>query len=196
MKQVAVALAAIMLLAACADQSTGIGNEADVVGRNGTPAADYAAGHHTGPELAALRHATAPFHLLATAQEAGYTVVVAHPQNGRTCLRDPILGAMGVHYLNPQLVTASPTVAKPPVVIYQPERNCRMRLVAVEYIVPYTIRPPDADPPTLFGQQFKHNEVFQLWALHAWVWDHNPSGMFADWNPRVSCQYAPELPLR
>jgi hypothetical protein len=23
--------------------------------------------------------------------------------------------------------------------------------------------------------------------LHVWVWDHNPSGMFTQWNPTVSC---------
>jgi hypothetical protein len=22
---------------------------------------------------------------------------------------------------------------------------------------------------------------------HAWVWMNNPAGMFADWNPEVSC---------
>jgi len=22
---------------------------------------------------------------------------------------------------------------------------------------------------------------------HAWVWKHNPAGMFADWNPEVTC---------
>ncbi len=25
--------------------------------------------------------------------------------------------------------------------------------------------------------------------MHAWVWKHNPSGMFADWNPNVSCSW-------
>jgi hypothetical protein len=26
--------------------------------------------------------------------------------------------------------------------------------------------------------------------LHVWHFRENPSGVFADWNPRVSCQYA------
>ena len=26
-----------------------------------------------------------------------------------------------------------------------------------------------------------------FWLQHAWVWKHNPAGMFADWNPEVSC---------
>ena len=25
------------------------------------------------------------------------------------------------------------------------------------------------------------------WDLHAWVWQPNPSGMFAEWNPKVQC---------
>lgn len=23
--------------------------------------------------------------------------------------------------------------------------------------------------------------------LHAWIWKHNPSGTFAEWNPNVRC---------
>jgi hypothetical protein len=26
-----------------------------------------------------------------------------------------------------------------------------------------------------------------FYALHAWVWKHNPSGTFAQWNPQVHC---------
>lgn len=26
-----------------------------------------------------------------------------------------------------------------------------------------------------------------VWLAHAWVWAHNPSGMFADLNPEGSC---------
>ena len=26
-----------------------------------------------------------------------------------------------------------------------------------------------------------------FYILHAWVWGHNPAGMFVDWNPEVSC---------
>jgi hypothetical protein len=25
------------------------------------------------------------------------------------------------------------------------------------------------------------------YVVHAWIWRHNPSGMFADWNPNVKC---------
>jgi hypothetical protein len=29
-----------------------------------------------------------------------------------------------------------------------------------------------------------------LYELHAWVWHHNPGGMFLDWNPTVTCDWA------
>ena len=28
-----------------------------------------------------------------------------------------------------------------------------------------------------------------FYELHAWLWQHNPSGFFEDWNPRVTCAY-------
>jgi MoxR-like ATPase len=29
-----------------------------------------------------------------------------------------------------------------------------------------------------------------FYELHAWIWKHNPRGMFDDWNPRVVCPAA------
>ena len=46
-----------------------------------------------------------------------------------------------------------------------------------------------AAAPVLFGQEFKQNDTFQLWGLHVWLWKENPSGLFASWNPRVSCRH-------
>ena len=51
-------------------------------------------------------------------------------------------------------------------------------------------------PPALFGEQFMLNSegnrfgLPAFYALHAWIWKHNPSGMFNPWNPRVSCAAA------
>jgi hypothetical protein len=65
-------------------------------------------------------------------------------------------------------------------------RRTALRLVGVEYVVPFGAWTAP-EPPVLFGQHFHRNETFGLWALHVWVWQHNPSGLFADWNPRVTC---------
>jgi hypothetical protein len=65
-----------------------------------------------------------------------------------------------------------------------------LRMVAVEYIIPYTFHPRSAAPPVLFDPPFQQVDAFQLWGLHAWVWENNPSGIFAPWNPRVGCANA------
>jgi hypothetical protein len=64
-----------------------------------------------------------------------------------------------------------------------------MEFVAVEYVIPFSIRGTEQPPPVLFGHEFKQNHTFDLWALHAWVGRDNPSGTFADWNPNVTCDY-------
>lgn len=99
-------------------------------------------------------------------------------------------GAMGYHYGNVALIDGSVSVTAPELLLYEPQKNGRLRLVAVEYIIPYAAHSRDAAPPELFGQKFQQNDEAQLWGLHAWVWKHNPAGMFAPWNPHVSCKYA------
>jgi len=37
------------------------------------------------------------------------------------------------------------------------------------------------------GQSFRRNEEFGVWALHVWLYRENPTGIFSEWNPRVSC---------
>ena len=96
-------------------------------------------------------------------------------------------GAMGFHYGNVALIDGVARVDQPELLLYEPEKNGKLRLVAVEYVIPYTAHARSAAPPVLFGQEFKQNDTFQLWGLHAWVWKENPAGMFASWNPQVSC---------
>ena len=135
-------------------------------------------------ELAALRRVTATFHNFQTAAAAGWSAQIT------PCMTDPAgAGGMGFHYGNPALIDGSARVEEPELLLYEPEQNGRLRLVAVEYIIPYTAHSRSATPPVLFGQQFKQNDTFQLWGLHAWVWQENPSGVFADWNPRVTCEH-------
>lgn len=134
-----------------------------------------------------LRAAVAPIEDLTAAQQAGYSVLVVHPTNGNECLRDPMMGAMGYHYLNADLADGIVAVEEPEVMIYERRSDGTYDFVAVEYIVPFTIRSEDAAPPVLFGREFEQNHTFDLWALHAWVGKDNPSGTFANYNPDVSC---------
>ncbi|MEO7964416.1 MAG: hypothetical protein ABIT38_10985 [Gemmatimonadaceae bacterium] len=129
-------------------------------------------------DLATLRQVTAPFHSFDRANASGWNTMIT------ACMTDPTLGGMGFHYGNTNLIDGRVRVDEPELLLYEPEANGRMRLVAVEYIMPLTA---SAVPPRLFDRDFKPNLAFGIWALHAWVWKDNPSGIFADWNPRVTC---------
>ncbi len=137
-------------------------------------------------QLAALRRLTAPFHNFEKAVEAGYGVQIT------PCWYHRELGAQGYHYGNPALITdGTVSLLEPELLMYEPQRNGQLRLVGVEYIVPIALWQGE-DPPSLLGQEFHRNEALGLYALHVWLWRHNPAGIFADWNPMVSCRFAEE----
>jgi hypothetical protein len=75
------------------------------------------------------------------------------------------------------------TAEKPEALVYEVDGR-KLRLVAVEYIIPQS-KWTGAQPPRLFGRSFFRNDTLGLWALHAWVWRHNPLGTFANYNPTV-----------
>lgn len=132
-------------------------------------------------ELEALRQQTAVFHDFAKAQEAGYTFQVPR------CRDNQPEGGMGWHYANPALLDDTVVVDRPEILIYEPQADSSLQLVGVEYVILYANRPRSATPPTLLGQTFLPNDNDQLWMLHVWLHRENPKGMFATWNPRVSC---------
>lgn len=136
-------------------------------------------GADANQDLATLRRVTAPFHDFATATAAGWSAQITG------CMAGPA-GGMGFHYGNPAFIDGSVRADEPELLLYEPDQNGRLSLVAVEYIVPLSAW-TSSEPPRLFGQDFHVNAAFHIWALHAWVWKDNPSGMFADWNPRVTC---------
>lgn len=133
--------------------------------------------------IADVRQVTAGFHDFARAGAAGYTARLTE------CMSDAQHGGMGLHYGNPALIDGQVAVSQPEVLLYEPQLDGSLQLVGVEYIVPLSAWTAAA-PPSLFGETFHRNEAFGLWALHVWAWRENPSGVFADWNPRVSCAAA------
>lgn len=132
-------------------------------------------------QLAVVRQATARFQRFEAAQDAGFTVKVTD------CWEKQPLGAMGFHYANAGRIDGAVEVANPEVLLYEQQDNGRMRLVGVEWIIPFD-QWDSADPPVLMGIPLVKNFTFNVWALHAWIWKNNPKGMFADWNPNVRCQ--------
>lgn len=134
--------------------------------------------------IAQVRQATTRFHDIAAAKAAGYT-----DQYPPGCAVSPAgEGAQAFHYLNPGLVDANVELLRPELLMYEPQPNGKLVLIGVDYVVPLAA---SAEPPTLLGVPFMRNEPLGVWALHIWSWRPNPSGMFAAWNPKVSCQHAP-----
>jgi hypothetical protein len=145
------------------------------------PALDIASAR--GPiraKLIQLRRRLAPFKKFQVAVDAGWSSEIT------ACMADPKLGGMGFHYGNPALIDGRVSFREPELLLYEPKEGGGLRLVAVEYIVPFEAW-KGTRPPQLLGQDFKRNEAFGLWGLHVWLWRHNPSGRFADWNPHVHC---------
>lgn len=59
--------------------------------------------------------------------------------------------------------------------------------MTVEYIA-------SKGPASLDGQLFNFssapNGLGEFYELHVWAWKSNPTGTFADMNPKVSCEHA------
>jgi hypothetical protein len=143
------------------------------------------------PEVfAQMRQATAPYLSLEPALADGYGELLH-------CLSDPQAGAMGYHYVNGALVGDDQLdVLRPEALVYQRLPSGELQLGALEYIIFYDVwhaDPSRTTPPELLGQTFELKTslveygVPPFYELHVWLWEQNPSGVFADWNPRVSC---------
>ncbi len=145
------------------------------------------------PGLGKLRAATTKFHSLAKATHHDYAKF--SDTAGISCIAEPGMGAMGIHYVNSTKVGNPSIVAtKPEALLYSPDKHGRLHLAAVEYIVVKA----DWDathtaPPRLFGHTFNFTDApnrFGLppfYSLHVWAFKHNPAGMFEMWNPNVHC---------
>lgn len=126
------------------------------------------------------------------------------------------LGAMGIHYLRPDLLqpTSGPgervfgtglhtDFRTPSILIYEPQEDGRLRLVAVENLVwvaaweaaGNTGRPSfhgvewdymADDPSTPIDEAHNFEPHYDR---HVWLYRRNPNGMFAQFNPKVSCRF-------
>ena len=133
-------------------------------------------------DVARLLTATAAFKSLDAAVAAGYEREVAR------CISHPQLGGMGYHHQNATLLDGKLEVEHPEILVYRRVQNGAYELTGVEYEVPYAVAPRDSAPPTIMGQPLKRFDAIKMWYLHVWPWLDNPAGMFADWNPKVTCQ--------
>ena len=142
-------------------------------------------------QLNDLRAATARYHSVTQAEKAGY---VKDPH----CASSP-LGGMGYHYENRALMADDAIDAlRPEILVYAPKGNGKLELVAVEYWKRDAdqLLSTSGDKPVLFGRGFDgpmpgHGPVMPVhYDLHVWLYEPNPSGMFAPFNPNVVCPAA------
>ncbi len=135
-----------------------------------------------------VRQATERYANVNAATAAGYKPFLG-------CVTGPDEGAMGVHYVNGDLVSGGKIDAtEPQALIYEPSGG-GMQLVGVEFIalsVPWLAK--NATPPVLEGQTFQYIDTPNryglpgLFELHVWAWRNNPHGAFVDWNTHVTCE--------
>lgn len=126
-------------------------------------------------EVAAARIGTAQYHDINVALTDGF--VQASP-----CVRRAGVGTMGFHYALASRIDQNIDPSEPEILLYLPDDNGVLELVAVEYIFPNV-----GVVPSLFGQDYHFSATRNRYELHAWIWRHNPAGMFEDWNPKLNC---------
>lgn len=180
-----------------------------------TAASAQAGGHgDLARELAQIRQSTMRYRDIDVALAEGYVI-----PPGSECITAAAegqprqLGAMGVHVIRPDLlgITAVfPRVAgvgthtdfrQPAVLVYEPQANGKMELVAVENLIFAQAwhAAGHTAPPSFHGYEYYHmidnpltpsDEAHGFephYELHIWLYRHNPAGMFMPFNTRASC---------
>lgn len=135
-----------------------------------------------------VKAATARFHSVKQAEQAGYRL--ASP-----CTASPA-GAMGFHFENAELMN-DPDVdpRKPEILLYAPGPGGNLELVGIEYWKAEADNDPGTPEsrPSVLGQPFNgpmpghHPGMPTHYDLHVWLWQANPLGTFAQFNPTVHC---------
>lgn len=125
-------------------------------------------------QLEDARRATAKFRDVDVAVAKGYVDIGLFVPN------------MGWHYLKESLLDGRFDPEQPELLVYADDPcGGKRRLVAVEYAVPFA--DSHRAPRGFVGRAdaWDANAAFQLWTLHAWVWEYNTDGVFAAFNPVV-----------
>lgn len=144
-----------------------------------------------GELLKLVRESTAKYKSVSAAEGDGYALLFG-------CVSGPDSGAMGLHYVNMDLV-ASGTVdaTRPQIVIYEPMPDGHLRLIGADFLViasDWDKAHPGQGAPQLMGQLFHYFEspnrfgLPAFYTLHVWAWKENPNGAFVNWHPNVSCK--------
>jgi hypothetical protein len=142
-----------------------------------------------GAELARIvRNATVHLQTVEDAENANYFLMFG-------CVSGGDFGAMGLHYVNGDLLKIlPPDPNQPPILIFEPQPNGKPKLTGADFLIDsVTWHKDHKDPPELMGQLFHLFEspnrfaLDTFYTLHVWAWKENPNGTFVNWHPNVSC---------
>jgi hypothetical protein len=141
-----------------------------------------------GALLKIVRESTERFKDVSVALAEGYAL-----QFG--CVSGSDAGAMGLHYVNGNLVNSGVLDAtRPQIVIYEAMPGGGLRLIGADYLlIADAWNAKHSSPPELMGQLFHLFEspnrfgLPAFYTLHVWAWKSNPKGAFVNWHPNVSC---------
>jgi hypothetical protein len=138
------------------------------------------------PELEPVRETLAKYQNPVVAVREGYFSTLG-------CVQYPG-GGMGVHFLNPQLFGPVPDPMAPQILVYEPDAEGQLHLVAAEWFIPLATGVDGR--PEIFGQPFNgpmegHEPLIPKevhhYDLHVWLFKENPAGLFNATNPDVNC---------
>lgn len=168
------------------------------------------------PTLEEVRAAAEKYRDVNVALAEGY---IADPMNlceTATMMGRPAeAGAMGIHYFRPDLLGITATeprvdgnstytdFLRPSILIYEPQRDGSLELVAVENLVFQKAwhAAGHTAPPSFHGVAYDtmvddpktevdEAHMFEAhYDRHVWVFRENPSGVFAQFNPNVTCEF-------
>jgi len=143
-----------------------------------------------GALLKMVRDNTERFKDVSVAEAEGYSLLFG-------CVSGPDAGAMGLHFVNLNLVGLGVIDAtRPQIVIYEPMPDGHLQLIGADFLVIASDwdKAHPGQPPQLMGQLFHYFEspnrfgLPAFYTLHVWAWKENPNGAFVNWHPKVSCQ--------
>jgi len=135
--------------------------------------------------LKVVRDSTAKYKDVAAAEADGYALLFG-------CVSGPDSGAMGLHFVNLELVASGVIDAtRPQIVIYEPMPGGRLQLIGADFLViasDWDKGHPGQGAPQLMGQLFHYFEspnrfgLPAFYTLHVWAWKKSTAGAFVNWH--------------
>lgn len=183
----------------------------------GGPVPEAASAATVEPNFDEMRAATERFRDVEVALAEGYVRDPLDLCDTADMMGQPAeLGAMGVHYARMDLlgITGPPDpkvrgtgthidFTRPSILIYEPQADGSLELVAIENLtfIEAWEAAGNTEPPSLHGVAFDRmaddpeTEVDEAhhfaphYDRHVWLYRDNPNGIFAPFNPTVTCEH-------